>query len=65
MHSLNSSTSGYMEAEQNVAKNFRRIVENLGCKQVIYLGGIANQADLSEHLASRKAVEEDIERWII
>ena len=58
MHSLNSTTSGYMEAEQNVALNFLRTVENLGCKQVIYLGGIANQADLSEHLASRKAVEE-------
>ncbi len=58
MHSLNSSTSGYIEAEQNVANNFRRIAEKLGCKQVIYLGGIANQDDLSEHLASRRAVEE-------
>jgi uncharacterized protein YbjT (DUF2867 family) len=57
MHSLNSSTSGYMENEKNVAKNFRRIAESIGCKQVIYLGGIANQADLSEHLASRMAVE--------
>jgi len=58
MHSLNSSTSGYMEAEQDVAKNFSRIIKNLGCKQVIYLGGIANQDNLSEHLASRRAVEE-------
>lgn len=58
MHSLNSSTSGYMEAEQNVARNFRKIVESLKCKQVIYLGGIANQDKLSEHLESRRAVED-------
>ena len=57
MHSLKGSTSGYMEAEKNVAVNFRRVAEKLGCKQVIYLAGIANDANLSEHLASRKAVE--------
>jgi uncharacterized protein YbjT (DUF2867 family) len=58
MHSLTSSTSGYLEAEKKVATNFSRLVERLSCKQVIYLGGIANEDNLSEHLASRRAVED-------
>lgn len=62
MHSLKTTTSGYLEAEQKTANNFSRIVTKLGCKQVIYLGGIANQENLSEHLSSRRAVEETLHK---
>lgn len=58
MHSLTSSTSGYIDSEKRVAHNFTRLVERASCQQVIYLGGIVNEDNLSEHLQSRKAVEE-------
>ena len=58
IHSLATSTTGYEEEEITVAKNFSSLVEQLGGRQVIYLGGIANEHHLSEHLTSRKRVEE-------
>lgn len=58
IHSLSSSTGGYAAHEKLTATNFTNLAERLNCKQVIYLGGIANEEDLSEHLSSRKAVEE-------
>ena len=58
IHSLATSTTGYEEEEITVAKNFNSLVEQLGGRQVIYLGGIANEHQLSEHLTSRKRVEE-------
>lgn len=58
MHSMTSSTSGYIDAEKKVARNFSRLVERSSCKQVIYLGGIVNEDNLSEHLESRRAVED-------
>jgi uncharacterized protein YbjT (DUF2867 family) len=58
IHSLAVSTQGYEEHEKMTADNFRKLAEGLDCKQVVYLGGIANEQDLSEHLSSRKAVED-------
>ncbi len=58
IHSLSASTAGYGQQEKVTASNFVALAEALGCRQVIYLGGIANESELSEHLASRKAVEE-------
>ena len=37
---------------------FKKLAEKLSSRQVIYLGGIANEDELSEHLSSRKSVED-------
>ena len=58
IHSLARSTQGYTEHEKHTATNFRKLAEQLKCKQVVYLSGIANEEELSEHLTSRRAVEE-------
>ena len=57
IHSLSGSTKGYEDHEKMTATNFKKLAEKLSCRQVIYLGGIANEEELSEHLSSRKAVE--------
>ncbi|MDA3891502.1 MAG: SDR family oxidoreductase [Salinivirgaceae bacterium] len=58
IHSLSTATGGYKASEQLTANNFVKLAEQLKCKQVIYLGGIANENKLSEHLSSRQGVEE-------
>ena len=57
VHSMSSSTSDFASLEAKSAENFVKLVSNTNCKQIIYLGGIANQNDLSKHLASRENVE--------
>jgi len=57
IHSMSGSTQGYAEQEKTTASNFTKLAKKLDCKQVIYLGGIANEEELSEHLSSRRAVE--------
>ena len=56
MHSM-STSSDYQELEKKVALNFRNRIENTQVKHVIYLSGIINEKQLSEHLNSRKMVE--------
>ncbi|MEL6812624.1 MAG: SDR family oxidoreductase, partial [Bacteroidota bacterium] len=58
IHSMTSSTSDFDEKEERSAKNFNRYLVHTQCKQVIYLGGIVNEANLSKHLWSRKNVED-------
>ncbi|RFM37029.1 SDR family oxidoreductase [Chitinophaga silvisoli] len=56
VHSLN--VSGKFESlEQTVAHNFVNYVNQSSVRQVIYLGGITNAAQLSRHLSSRSNVE--------
>jgi len=43
--------------EEKAARNFSQAMSNRGVRQVIYLGGIANENELSTHLASRLNVE--------
>ena len=57
IHSMSSSTSDFDEKEERAAKNFNAYLEETKCKQVIYVGGIANEENLSKHLWSRKNVE--------
>ncbi len=59
MHSM-SGTAEYREMELRAARNFRRCMDGTGCRHVIYLSGIINEEDLSEHLASRRAVEQEL-----
>ena len=57
IHSMSSSTEDFDEKEERSAKNFNAHLSTTNCNQVIYLGGIANQDNLSKHLWSRKNVE--------
>ncbi|MBT8256118.1 MAG: SDR family oxidoreductase [Bacteroidia bacterium] len=58
IHSMSSSTSDFDEKEERAAHTFNAYIAATSCKQVIYLGGIANEENLSKHLRSRKNVEE-------
>ncbi|MFB6257376.1 MAG: SDR family oxidoreductase [Flavobacteriales bacterium] len=62
VHSLTTSTEGYEDLELKMARNFRDLAERTGTSQVIYLGGMANDEDLSEHLSSRKHVEGELQK---
>lgn len=58
IHSMSASTEHFADMEHQAAKNFVEATRHTALRQVIYLGGIANHAQLSRHLASRRAVEE-------
>lgn len=58
IHSMSASTQDFDEKEESSAKNFNTLINYTNCNQVIYLGGIANQEELSKHLRSRKNVEQ-------
>lgn len=60
IHSMSSSTSDFDQKEALSAKNFNHYINETNCQQVIYLGGIANEQNLSKHLWSRKNVEETL-----
>ena len=59
MHSM-SGSANYQDMELTCAHNFRTVVSNTNSQHVIYLGGILNEDNLSDHLASRKAVEAEL-----
>lgn len=59
VHSM-SSSSNYQKLEQDSAINFRNALNKTNVKQVIYLSGIVNDSKLSDHLASRKVVENEL-----
>ncbi|MDX1684208.1 MAG: SDR family oxidoreductase [Saprospiraceae bacterium] len=56
VHSM-SSSDDYAELEHRSAVNFREALSETKVKQVIYLSGMINEEELSEHLESRKNVE--------
>lgn len=58
IHSMNSKIKDFSKLEETSAKNFIRLLKQTTVRQIIYLGGITNEQKLSEHLASRKKVEE-------
>lgn len=56
VHSM-AASKDYNSLESLSAQNFSHAISKTACKQVIYMGGIANKENLSDHLASRKNVE--------
>ncbi len=58
VHSMSSSHEDFTRIESDSAKNFVEFVNRSQAKQIIYLSGIVNDADLSNHLLSRKNVED-------
>ncbi|MCX6140162.1 MAG: SDR family oxidoreductase [Candidatus Kapabacteria bacterium] len=57
IHSMSTQFGDFQSMEEKCAYNFRRRVEQTNAKQVIYLSGISNAQELSQHLTSRKNVE--------
>lgn len=57
VHSMASTTGDFARMEAVAAENFRDALAVTGARQVIYLGGIDNEQQLSKHLQSRKNVE--------
>lgn len=58
IHSLTSDSKEFSKLEATTAENFISYLDETNAKQVIYLGGIANDKELSDHLSSRQNVEE-------
>lgn len=58
IHSMSSNVTDFEKLEETSARNFNALMAKTSAKQVIYLGGITNEKELSKHLASRKKVEE-------
>ncbi|MFB6345383.1 MAG: NAD(P)H-binding protein [bacterium] len=52
IHSM-SSGEGYKEREKKAARNLRDGAEKSGVERVIYLGGVAPDGEVSDHLESR------------
>lgn len=59
VHSM-SASSNYKSLEQQSAINFKNALNNTTAQHVIYLSGITNEIELSEHLESRKIVEVEL-----
>lgn len=57
IHSMSTQTGDFENMEEKCATNFKNRIEQTTAKQVIYLSGISNAAELSKHLSSRKNVE--------
>ena len=52
LHSINLGRN-FQEIEAEMAHNFAQAAEAAGVSQIVYLGGIANDVNISKHLASR------------
>ncbi len=57
VHSLSNSYSEFSDIEQVTAQSFADLIGKTSAKQIIYLSGISNDDELSEHLQSRQDVE--------
>lgn len=60
IHSMATSSKDFETLEERCALNFKHVINNTDCKQVIYLSGIVNDNSLSKHLKSRLLVEQTL-----
>lgn len=58
VHSMGTAHTDFRMLESASANNFIKAIEETACKQTIFLTGIVNDADLSQHLTSRLDVED-------
>ncbi len=56
IHSM-SDKGDFAKKEASTAENFSKMVAATQCQQIIYLSGIVNEEELSDHLNSRLEVE--------
>ncbi len=57
IHSMSDGSGEFRKKEQESAENFIKYIDKTDAQQVIYLSGISNGDELSEHLKSRFDVE--------
>lgn len=62
VHSMTHSYDKFTELEQSMVSNFSNYISNTSAKQVIYLSGISNDENLSNHLESRLKTEKYLEK---
>jgi uncharacterized protein YbjT (DUF2867 family) len=62
VHSMGMSDGDFSKAEKKSAQNFVEYINKTDATQIIYLGGITNEEQLSKHLTSRKDVEEELRK---
>ncbi len=59
VHSMEpGGDQGFVERDRRAAENYVRAARHAGVRRTIYLGGIGAKDEASEHLASRREVEE-------
>ena len=58
IHSMSTSIDDFEKYEVKSAQNFKNYMNQTRVQQVIFLGGISNNEQLSKHLKSRKKVGE-------
>lgn len=58
VHSMTGSRTEFEKLEEQQAANFAAFIKDSDARQIIYLGGIANDSGLSRHLKSRRHVED-------
>lgn len=59
VHSM-SASSDYHVLEEESARNFTTQINKTEAQHVVYLSGIVNETELSQHLSSRKNVEAEL-----
>jgi uncharacterized protein YbjT (DUF2867 family) len=55
VHSM-AAGSGFEQRDRHAATNFADAARRAGISQIVYLGGLGHESDLSAHLASRQEV---------
>jgi uncharacterized protein YbjT (DUF2867 family) len=60
VHSMSGGADDFTDLELQSAQNFANAIKRTNCKQIIYLTGIVNDSELSKHLSSRLAVENEL-----
>lgn len=58
VHSMSDNTEKFQQTELRSAQNFTELLDRTTARQIVYLGGITNEEQLSPHLKSRKQVDE-------
>lgn len=58
VHSMGSGKADFVQSEHTSAANFVAYLNSTTARQLVYLSGIANEAQLSRHLSSRRQVED-------
>lgn len=58
VHSMGTQSSGFSELEKECAENFNQAIQRTNAKQIIYLSGLSQGEELSEHMSSRHRVED-------
>lgn len=59
IHSMESASGDFADRDAQLARSFAQAAERAGIQRIIYMGGLGEMGeDLSEHLRSRREVEE-------